>query len=1310
MQTYLQRTPQWLWVAMAVLALAPLGAAKVARCANLWSHTYHLRVYGNVIAWQIATPPDAAAPYQELELTAPTPRQAVIVVSKLLRDFTTLPTVQIHTVSADAVKLPALFFHAGRAILPVLRGGSDQVRVYCFATAGDLNKFLRTAPAALSGGEDLSSRHYPFYLDFWDRHCQGFWYHTLMSGSKGDASHYTFFKRYGLCVNAADCFPGVAARATRDHIGFLFNRFFNMSAWTCNVCPQAADQGDPDTNYYHPGYLGDVPYAPNPIQQLQITQMMNYLKQFTHDQYLVSLTDPYGETGPHHEQYLGLTQRGPYSRADFVHYLRKIRHLTLRQLGRRWYGNARRFQSWTDVQFPRVRGFYGWKAGQSQELAGLWKTRLDSFAAGVKAGVYRTHYNDARWLVYHQPGTQYINAGSGYDRPPGWMRCKFSVAPSLGRAGREIYLTICPFNNAPRNDPDRVYLNGRLLGRITFGGGNWNEWGQFDVTSRLQPRDNVLAVYTRQGMINGPVFLTLRHAALNFPTPFVHLNARLYDEREWVANMNARANARAMEYLRSIMPNQPIKVMAFDSMTDIMQPFLRKLGAYGHMTGEGAFFHPWYKRFGYLRGLPASGESGSTPGNLAQLKNLYFDATFEGLNAVDYFWDVEDVLKHPLQAAWYRQNVPYLQLMGRFDLRKPQIAVACSFRVDRMNLGLPSDTSHYNDDPGRGDLLQSHYSWVYCSARDIRRGLVNSYKVILDDNFCDLHPRDVKALAAWVKRGGTVILNQKSGRNTYRKRDAWPIDALTGCTATLRPQIGLVTFVQHPPILRGYAGRTFRNHGAVIDYQGYNYFHNSIALKPRVPGIQVVARYQDGADAIVLRHLGRGRVVVFGSAFYRHSHDNGKGYFVGSPLEIAFYRALFTSLGVAPVIQSSASRLWAERFVSNSGSTEMLVLGDGSDTKPVHDASAVWRLSFTPQRVFDPVTGKTLPAVIHGHAVLIKHLDLEPKAMRYYAVELTNWSALKAVKHWLFRQSQLWHAVTLPARKIPAWSATSPTYALLGRFWVKQFFSQAAAKQAMSPTFRRDQSWRAVIPADWASQGLRTGTNVWAVYRKTFTLPAAWLTGLRAVWPLWYPWPLDNSGPDEIEINGLPVIKNNQPIGNGRALLRVLKPGRNRFVMLCRGRQWDGDGGILRVFRLERVPAGKVLTLRRAWTIYTSMTQTHISNLPAAGRWIMARKMVRIPQRYRGDTVWIQADNPHASHMAVVSVNGMLRYAGIMNPIRPLLVNVTPDIRFGQTNDIAVGSGHWSDWLSWHPNTYGPTSVRLIFSPASRAAAGAPTP
>jgi hypothetical protein len=1253
----------------------------------LASH-YDLRVYGPIKAEDRTS---AESYYHQIRLTAQSHAQAEVLLCKFIRDYTNSPMVTTQPVTGGGSTIPVIAFESGRRILPVLHDGQSAVDLYLFDSPMDLNRFVTSSSGLLAEAVAIEVRNYPYYFDFWDRHAMGSWYFP-MTTEKGkdftDDGDYSFMRHYGMNVNIAGSYSSCAAQADRYGIGYKFNRWLDVSISSYDNHPEAADRGDPDVTFLN-NYYGDVPYSDNPVGFGQMQEMVGFLKQFCGDEYLTSVTDPHGETGPELDSYFGSNQRDEFSRQDFIHYLRDLRKLSLVDLGRRWYGQADHYKSWDEVHFPREREFYGWQDGQSQDLGGTWKLKIADQATGEASQFAQPGFDDSGWFAFQQPGTSYIDVSHRPEGTGGWNRFSFTPDPALANSGKPVYLTVCPFNDARRNHPSSVYFNGQKLGELTFGYGL--EWGQFDVTSLLRPGANVLAVQTILGMVRGPAFLTLKKAEI-YPTSEPTLNARLFDLREWVADNVARANARDIGFLRSIDPARPIKIMAYDSMTDIMMPYAQALGAYPHCTGESAFYRPWFKRYGYLRGVNDSSEPSQPAKNLAELRYLFFTMTMEGMNAHDYFIHLHNILGDPEQKAWYEKNLRYFELMGAYNLKKPDIAIARSLRVLRV---FPNDVAEEND-PGRGDLQQSHNTYVYCSERDIADHLVDSYKVIIDDNFHTLEPEDVDHLQAWVEQGGTLVLNQRSGRNTYLQPNTWPVARLMGCVPTIRPQEGNIKFEADPVILKAYAGQSFANKGESVDWQNYNYFGDSIALEPAGNDVAVVARYDDGKPAIVVRTLGKGRVVILGSAFYRKTSDV-KGVYVGSPDEIAFYDHLFADLGVAPVVQSTQDKLWSERFISNSGSTEMLVLGNEDRETPLQGASAVWDLGFKPRRVFDPATGTDVTAKIEGNRVTISDVDLGPNELRYFAVERSDWSAGEAVKHWLSRQSDLWHAITIPAAQPPIdlyWPIS-----LYNEFLVKQFIDEATARQALAPDFSTDKTWLNQRQSDWAAAGLSTGTNIWGVYRKTFRVEPAWLKNLRGVELMKHE---DHYvTPGEMAINGVVVARNENTVATPAQILAALKPGDNLLTVLSNGRKGDGNGGFTSIFALRRLPAGEEVDLSADWTGYTSEVDSTKVSFPAQGQWIMLRKQWTLPEASRNvGSVWAEVDGA----VAAVSVNGRVlynsnRYGSVFPSRGTLRVNITAALKREGQNEIGIGMGSWLNATFSATDKLDVKSVKLYLVP-----------
>jgi hypothetical protein len=164
----------------------------------------------------------------------------------------------------------------------------------------------------------------------------------------------------------------------------------------------------------------------------------------------------------------------------------------------------------------------------------------------------------------------------------------------------------------------------------------------------------------------------------------------------------------------------------------------------------------------------------------------------------------------------------------------------------------------------------------------------------------------------------------------------------------------------------------------------------------------------------------------------------------------------------------------------------------------------------------------------------------------------------------------------------------------------------------------------------------------------------------------------------EIQANGVTIFRNGQPEAPEK-ILAALHPGDNLLTFLAAS-QADGNGGFSGEFALMPVPCagGESVDLDKSWTIWTDETNSYETDFPASGHWLMARKSVWIPEQYRDRDVWIEVRALVPSHATGVATNGRFRYDSVSYGARfrrnPLLINITPDIHFGQENEIVLAA------------------------------------
>jgi len=163
----------------------------------------------------------------------------------------------------------------------------------------------------------------------------------------------------------------------------------------------------------------------------------------------------------------------------------------------------------------------------------------------------------------------------------------------------------------------------------------------------------------------------------------------------------------------------------------------------------------------------------------------------------------------------------------------------------------------------------------------------------------------------------------------------------------------------------------------------------------------------------------------------------------------------------------------------------------------------------------------------------------------------------------------------------------------------------------------------------------------------------------------------------DVTVNGQLILEKGRQVNQDK-ILTALKPGKNELVLLSASGA-DGNGGFYGEMGFRRIPgaSGETMDVSSGWTVYPVETDPKSVDFPGKGEWLMARKNINIPAKFKGSDVWIEIEG----NASCVAVNGRLRYVsnnyGAKLSPRPYLVNITPDIRFGEDNEIAFGSGNW---------------------------------
>jgi hypothetical protein len=995
-------------------ARALLGISLLALAGT--AHGAVLRGFGKVEAAQLE--PAAGG---GMRFTCESPERALVLMHKLAQDLSQTATEPAtwQQVKLASQTVPVLVRQGMGSFLPCVQGNSVTV----FTAKAELapqDAFADLADGLAGASFYDPDFRYPAYLDKYSRYGIGAWYpsnwHDKIIGDKPNDvdHHFTFAQDMDLVLqtNAAGFILRNLLPKLREYERPY--HFIRWQEWSPQLALMAPEELTTPGNQFSPmpHYYGQISDGGHRLMGWNNWQLQERMRKFVDDPMLMDWPDPNGEVGPHNEDfYWDFTEN---NRLNFVRYLRDVRGYSLQELGQAWHGDASHFTSWGDVPIPMNYEFFGWTPDSIQANP-TWRLHpvksKNALQEGLEAGYQLADFPDEKWVELPIPGGE-LGTIFGRAKHALWHRGVIDVPETWLKTKKDgrIYLTAVTFTTArgPRN-PDRIWLNGQELAAWSAAGGS-SLVGQFDVTGMVRPGRNTIAYLPAydnaragKGTLRGSFFLTDSPRDV-YPFRDSRLNARFVDWREYVPWAIADMLEDTFKAIRGVDPDRFIKMHAY-RRKDLGIPLAARYGCFGHNTGDEAFFRPWDRRFGYVRGIPASCEpSGSvnTPDHFKRW--LGWHCFTGGPNALDYFHNIQSMMYSDCADLW-KEYMPYWKLGPRRVLKKPDIALFWSSRNGNL---LPGNLA-FNFDLGRGDLLSLGYSYVYVDESTFRDGLVDNYPVVWDTGTAIMDPETVARVRKYVENGGTYVMLQDTARHTSTQRNAWPAEELTGFRVReVRPMTGTLAIMNEQPIFTRLAGKVFDNRGVSIDYSSYNYADKCLALESVAAGTRVLARYDDGAAAIGMRTLGKGRVIVLGSPFWRDSHDDAGVWWPGEK-QNEFLEDILAGLGLKPLATADTHQVWREHYLALNGTEEFLFLHNPSK-EPV-TFSTEWTTLKPAGKLYDPKNGQEVKGEVNGCSVKLANVSLSPRETLIIATQpektpgsaVADWSR-ELFKFW--RQSE----------------------------------------------------------------------------------------------------------------------------------------------------------------------------------------------------------------------------------------------------------------------------------------------------------------
>ena len=1281
---------------LGVIAAAPSNGAECPACRSSPIGAAADTPVGDVSA--------ALRGYGKLKLTrvpgkdewvfeATSAKNATTTVGKFLADLNLSPGVTTGTLAVGGKSFKTTTIPGGLIYSGYVEG--ERGHVVAAKDEAGLAALLASAP-----GNAVTDLTYPAYLDRFDRNGWGFYgFETNFEPPRppGPKDHDTdpiddmdflgkYNFRFELWPNPTE-FDDSFSIPTQRAFGWLLTeagkRNVPVSARLYGRLPHAKEFTDafelPATFIEGGWYWGTLDWRVNhrqsffnkPARLYIARQAMDEMKLEKNHPEVESWMMPYGEV-PGCDWYNYQGDISPSAVEDWHETIQNKLHLSLDELSEMYERKDKPFTSYYEVPIPEIATFAG-KPGMIQDLEGDWYARQESHPGeGLDGQWWNADVKAGGWDKLHMPGSVFwFKYNIGNREQPKWVIRDFDYNPSQSVSG-PVYLY--DFARATNNDTRNaypVYLNGQKIGDL----GNWSAW---DVTKLLKPGANRLAFQTE--LFTGRVFLSTDKPLL-YPYLGAERNKLWIIFNKWLLDARFGAITDVLTGMREVEPNKPIKIMAppIGNDNDRWLDTASRFGAWGHFTGEGMWGFFWYKRYGFLYGLPGTSEGAGPSGDVAGQFNLYQRVFLEGLNGHDQVFNVQNITRVPELKQWYEDHAAVLKQMGHYDIAGPQVIIYRSVNETTQTMPPPSPSiggsSHeiqtvWNWDFARGTFQSIGQSGLYVDNGGLASHKIDRYRIMVDGGNEMIKPEAIKNIGEWVRQGGTYITLPFTGRSNAEAPDSWPIQELTGCQVkalrTPGPGKGTVTIAKDQPLFKELAGQTFPDAGSSMDFQNFEYNQLSVELAPGAD-CKVVATYENGAPAIVVHKLGKGQVIALGSAFFRASHDVN-GLWWSGELESKFFRDLFTNLGQPAVNNTTDLRVVTQRYRTNNGMDDVLIVQNFAGADRTVDIHAT--VDHPPTKVYQVAMNeiREVPFTVDGNNVTVPKVSVPQSENQVFYFR--DHDDADALAHWWQYQNKLWKPtdpVKLNLASISKGRWVDPTVDLKSVDW---YWTQATPADgdwvktggAFASPGGKPQPWVLDV---YTALGADTTKPLYA--RHTFHVPAGWfadggVTHLDA--PDLGTWGTRCT----LYLNGQ-LLKEVGP--SSPDVMAMLKPGENVIAVQLdpsNGCKYLGVTGSL--YLTHARPPAKVVDLSGEWMADINGNGTPVK-FPGKASAFAPSRLIDIPADWKNKYIvcYYAMGDSRSAIGAIVNETGVVakRSGG-----PDAEVDITPYLRFGEKNMLSM--------------------------------------
>jgi hypothetical protein len=789
---------------------------------------------------------------------------------------------------------------------------------------------------------------------------------------------------------------------------------------------------------------------------------------------------------------------------------------------------------------------------------------------------------------------------------------------------------------------------------------------------------NILAVRLPQGFIAYKTYLSPVEPK-KYPGLGEALNSQWVDFSDFTQWSRIEDVRRGMEMIRQVAPNQGITLMHPDEYSDGVKMLAEAYGGEFHNTGYMGIFYADYNS-SLMRGanLPYSVEPAAPADDLAHFKRNFGLYETEGVQSVDYFLHIGDILWRPDFKADYEAHRKQIALMGQTHFVKAQTACLYSDRNAQLT-GYPwgaSPNTLFNGGYWAWNacsLLTQRYPYDGLSQSSFASGDADPYGVIIDSNTSIMDESMVSDIERWVRNGGTFITLAQTGRHTSVKLDAWPISRLTGYKVLRIDKLKPDGNVDEKSSLQMAKGQ------AIFGDSWNGVTANGLHLEKAAEDVHDLLLWNDGTVAVGMRPLGKGYIVELGAKFTGIKIPDRI-----EPGDMKLESSELRDLLTAVLEWRKVSPEPAHLAVPN----DQVFLRHSVTNNGLYDVWTLWNQSPTQEQTVSVVLDKSHATfaidVDSGTKMSLTNstladVHLQTSDTRVFLTPISR--VAEAPKAWFDLQRNWWRGTTPPRPKeLPG---PSHRFSLdLSRDWKFQMLGSGVNAGPLLGSKVDDKNWPTREISIWDVKD--NGGTGHAVFRKTFTIPAQWNDGLVSIWMT--SWEGDSfEGSGRVLLDGREV----KPM-NAAAYISIanplLKAGTEHTVSVemessgvlagLRGECW---------LSFEPTAPAKIDLAGKWMPSVDGLTYTTAISLPGNFKTQFIKRTFSVDAKYSGTNAVLIVDGDPA--LVSVLINGKLvRHHHHMIGSRWSL-NLTPFVHFGEDNEIQL--------VRW--NGSGAAVVRQVF-------------